>query len=54
MPDSSDINTGLAGSLIMIGLTIAFTILIVSFYRRYKRASQPDQAPRENQVNDSE
>lgn len=42
MNDSPDINTGLAGSLIMIFLTVAFVVLIVSFYRRYKRALPPD------------
>lgn len=42
MSDSTDINTGLAGSLVMIGLSVVFVILIVSFYRRYKRASKPD------------
>lgn len=42
MSDSTDVNTGLAGSLVMIVLTVAFVILIISFYRRYKRASNPD------------
>lgn len=42
MPDSTDVNTGLAGSIVMIALSIAFVILVVSFYRRYKRASKPD------------
>ena len=42
MPASTDINTGLAGSITMIVLTIAFVLLIVSFYKRYKRASKPD------------
>ena len=42
MNESTDINTGLAGSLVMIVLTIAFVVLLVSFYRRYKRASEPD------------
>ncbi len=41
MNDSPDINTGLAGSIIMIALTIAFVVLLTSFYRRYKRASKP-------------
>ena len=41
MNDSPDVNTGLAGSLVMIVLTIAFVVLLVSFYRRYKRASKP-------------
>ena len=42
MNDSPDINTGQAGSLIMIFLTVAVVVLLVSFYRRYKRASVPD------------
>jgi hypothetical protein len=44
MSDSTDINTGLAGSLVMVVLTIAVVVLLVSFYRRYKRASKPDDA----------
>jgi len=39
MSDSTDISTGLAGSLVMIVLCTAITILLVSFYRRYKRAN---------------
>lgn len=56
MNDSTDINTGLAGSLVMIVLTTAFVILLVSFYRRYKRASQPsgDQILNDTPLNDSE
>ena len=51
MNDSTDINTGLAGSLVMIALTVAFVILLVSFYRRYKRASKTS----DNQIlNDQE
>ena len=42
MSDSTDVNTGLAGSIVMIALSIAFVILVVSFYRRYKRASKPN------------
>lgn len=42
MNDGTDVNTGLAGSIVMIVLTIAFVILVVSFYRRYKRASELD------------
>jgi RsiW-degrading membrane proteinase PrsW (M82 family) len=42
MNDSNTINTGVAGSLVMIVLTVAFVILVVSFYRRYKRASKPE------------
>jgi hypothetical protein len=45
MNDSPDINTGLAGSLIMIFLTLAVVVLLVSFYRRYKRASVSDTEP---------
>jgi RsiW-degrading membrane proteinase PrsW (M82 family) len=42
MNEGTDVNTGLAGSLVMIVLTVAFIILLVSFYRRYKRTSEPD------------
>ncbi len=42
MQDSTEINTGLAGSLVMLVLTVAFIVLIVSFYRRYKRAASID------------
>ena len=42
MTEGSDVNTGLAGSLVMIVLTLAFVFLVVSFYRRYKRASETD------------
>ncbi len=42
MNDSPNINTGLAGSVVMIVLTAAFVFLVVSFYRRYKRASELD------------
>ena len=42
MNDSTDINTGLAGSLVMVVLTVAFVILLVSFYRRYKRSAKPN------------
>ncbi|HEY4898479.1 MAG TPA: hypothetical protein VIH79_02030 [Candidatus Nanopelagicaceae bacterium] len=42
MPDSTEINAGIAGSIVMIVLTLAFTFLVISFYRRYKRASKPD------------
>jgi len=40
MSNSTDINTGLAGSLVMIVLCIATAILLTSFYRRYKRANK--------------
>ena len=33
------VNVGLAGSLTMIVLVTAVTLLMVSFYRRYKRAA---------------
>ena len=42
MSDTTNINTGVAGSLVMIVLTAAFVILLVSFYRRYKRANKPE------------
>ena len=42
MNESTDINTGLAGSLVMIVLSVAFVILLVSFYRRYKRSAEPN------------
>jgi cbb3-type cytochrome oxidase subunit 3 len=42
MSDTTEVNTGAAGALVMIFLTIAFVILLVSFYRRYKRASKPE------------
>ena len=42
MTDSPDINTGLVGSLTMIFLSVAFLVLVVSFYRRYKRASESE------------
>jgi len=38
MSDSTqNINVGLVGSFTMIFLTLAVTLLCVSFYRRYKR-----------------
>jgi hypothetical protein len=40
MSDSTDISTGLAGSLVMTFLCIGITVLLISFYRRYKRASK--------------
>lgn len=42
MNEGTDVNTGLAGSIVMIVLTVAFVLLVVSFYRRYKRASEVD------------
>lgn len=42
MSDTADVNTGAAGALVMIFLTVAFVILLVSFYRRYKRANKPE------------
>jgi len=53
MPDSTDINTGAVGSIVMILLTIAFVLLLVSFYRRYKRASQGGKEVTSGQVQDS-
>jgi len=34
---SKDINVGIAGSLTMIVLCTGFVILLMSFYRRFKR-----------------
>ena len=34
------VNVGLVGSITMILLVGAVTLLLVSFYRRYKRASE--------------
>ena len=42
MSDSTDISTGLAGSLVMIVLCIAVTFLLISFYRRYKRVQEKE------------
>ena len=42
MSDTTEVITGAAGALVMIFLTIAFVILLVSFYRRYKRANKPE------------
>ena len=42
MSDTTEVNTGAAGALVMIFLTIAFVILLESFYRRYKRANKPE------------
>ena len=42
MSDTTEVNTGVAGSLVMICLTVAFVILLASFYRRYKRANKPE------------
>jgi ABC-type sugar transport system permease subunit len=44
MSNSTDINTGLAGSLVMVFLCVAVTVLLVSFYRRYKRASKNNES----------
>ncbi|MEI6406721.1 MAG: hypothetical protein WCO85_04260 [Actinomycetes bacterium] len=37
MSSNQSVDVGLAGSLTMIVLTIGVTLLLVSFYRRYKR-----------------
>ena len=34
----ANIDVGIAGSLTMTVLIIAFTVLVISFYRRYTRA----------------
>mgnify|MGYP006269627763 CR=1 FL=1 len=36
----TSVDVGIAGSITMIVITLAFTLLMVSFYRRYKRASE--------------
>jgi len=45
MSDQADINVGLVGSLTMIILVTAVTLLLVSFYRRYKRAQERGDNP---------
>jgi hypothetical protein len=37
MDENKSFDMGVAGSLTMIFLTLAMVILMVSFYRRYKR-----------------
>jgi len=37
MEAKASVDVGVAGSLTMIVLTLAVTLLLVSFYRRYKR-----------------
>ena len=37
MEESANFDMGVAGSLTMIFLTLAVTLLLISFYRRYKR-----------------
>ena len=45
MNDSTQtINVGLVGSLTMILLTLAVTLLCISFYRRYKRMQNRQEA----------
>lgn len=36
--NATNIDVGIAGSLTMTILVIAFTLLVMSFYRRYTRA----------------
>jgi len=45
MSDQADINVGLVGSITMIILVTAVTLLLVSFYRRYKRAQERGDNP---------
>lgn len=40
---ATQVDLGIAGSLTMAVLVIAFTVLVVSFYRRYKRAAAKEQ-----------
>lgn len=37
MEAKASVDVGVAGSITMIVLTLAVTLLLVSFYRRYKR-----------------
>jgi len=53
MSDSTqNINVGLVGSLTMIFLTLAVTLLCVSFYRRYKRMQSRQEALDNSQQDD--
>ena len=36
--DPKNIDVGIAGSITMTILILAFTVLVISFYRRYTRA----------------
>lgn len=45
MSGQADINVGLVGSITMIVLVTAVTLLLVSFYRRYKRAQERGDNP---------
>jgi heme/copper-type cytochrome/quinol oxidase subunit 2 len=36
---ATQVDLGIAGSLTMAILVLAFTVLVISFYRRYKRAA---------------
>jgi hypothetical protein len=40
LADSQDVNVGIAGSVTMILLCTGVTLLLVSFYRRYKRIQE--------------
>jgi len=53
MNDSTqNINVGLVGSFTMIFLTLAVTLLCVSFYRRYKRMQSRQEALDNSQQDD--
>jgi hypothetical protein len=53
MSDSTqNINVGLVGSFTMIFLTLAVTLLCVSFYRRYKRMQSRQEALDNSQQDD--
>lgn len=41
--NGKDIDPGIAGSLTMLFLTIAVTLLLVNFYRRYQRMQKREE-----------
>lgn len=45
---ATNIDVGIAGSLTMTILVIAFTVLVTSFYRRYNRALKKRDEDRNN------
>jgi uncharacterized membrane protein affecting hemolysin expression len=48
MPAQPDVPAGVAGSIVMIVLTIAVALLLTSFYRRYKRAAKSEDENSQN------
>ncbi len=41
--NTRDIDPGIAGSITMLVLTIAVTLLLVNFYRRYQRMQKREE-----------